>query len=466
MNRKRRREGKRAKPETASPETVLRIGSTEVSAALLSANVSRSLRMQSGGTVALDITKMAESPDLSSEFTLSGRVQGEEVRVFTGHVTSAQARGPRVELAVHAGAQLGDTTLRRTVFRGLESIEKIYFILREGGYGPEKMQLDGLEDLPERVFEITIPVSGVSVEQTTVHGRVALVTASVAREKLTPYLGGDNETTTSVAEQFGAYDSFATVVVRSRLAHDAELMARRTASVLVAALATDSRYSRLVDNAGRFVRFDRSRSIGAPALADMALLNDLKSQTGWLRETGSTPAALPIDLALYPRAGVNLHSLETPAEEEALLALLRAASGDNPLTAVQDLWTAIEFMISGYRVEKRFSDSELDTIRSTVSSLTELSDAQHQRVKEVIGRLNDESLNFRLRQLVAELRIGVTPDELKHLARLRALRNSAVHGHAYRPPEPEDLHRGVSIVAFMIVEATRSRRSLTTPNGP
>ena len=144
-----------------------------------------------------------------------------------------------------------------------------------------------------------------------------------------------------------------------------------------------------------------------------------------------------------------------PGDRQALIALLRAVTADDPVQRVGALWEAIEFYVGKSNPPKLFDRHEVDAIvERAVGGLTGDKAA---RVQEVLRHfLNQPPITPRLEYVLAEEGVPVNDDDRALLGRLRAARNKALHGTA-AASEHEDIDRAIAFMSRALM--TRVHRS-------
>lgn len=125
---------------------------------------------------------------------------------------------------------------------------------------------------------------------------------------------------------------------------------------------------------------------------------------------------------------------------------------------MEALWEAIEFYAAGTRVEKPFKPSELKRLRKSLPEW--LSADQRQRFEGLIKNLNTPPLGVRLTRRLDEDGVPLSEHERELLfGTLRDARNDRTHGRVPNPPTRAEVHRGIGIVARMLVYRIARRGS-------
>jgi hypothetical protein len=168
----------------------------------------------------------------------------------------------------------------------------------------------------------------------------------------------------------------------------------------------------------------------------------------------SRAAALPLDRTLDadsalldPRLPADL----TPAERQALLSLRRATAETVVESQLQALWEAIEFYVAGTRVPTLFSGDDLKRLRELTPE--EFDAPQGEAFAKAIGGLNVPPLLVRLDYRLRRDGVPLADAERDLLfSKLRRARNDTAHGRPVKdPPTREEMHRGIALVARMLV---------------
>lgn len=146
----------------------------------------------------------------------------------------------------------------------------------------------------------------------------------------------------------------------------------------------------------------------------------------------------------------------TQNEKRLLMALhwLRRSiqNGDNK-DKMLDLWTAMEFVMSGTKVNQLFCDEQIDLITQLINSNLEsltLSDPQKDALIKKIKTLNEAPLMTRINALKEELEINLAGEEIELIKTARKKRNKIIHGEDIDIYERE-LNKLRSIIERLLV---------------
>jgi len=125
---------------------------------------------------------------------------------------------------------------------------------------------------------------------------------------------------------------------------------------------------------------------------------------------------------------------KTQHEKRLLMALhwLRRSiqDGDNK-DKMLDLWTAMEFVMTGTKSSQLFSDGQMDSITQLIDSNRDslsLTDIQYDALIKKINALNDAPLMARIYALKEQLSIKLSDDEMELIDAARNKRNKINHG--------------------------------------
>jgi hypothetical protein len=105
-------------------------------------------------------------------------------------------------------------------------------------------------------------------------------------------------------------------------------------------------------------------------------------------------------------------------------------NGDNK-DKMLDLWTAMDFVMSGTKANQLFCDRKIDSITQLINSNLEslaLTNEQKDALFKRIKMLNDVPLMARVEALKKKLRIDLVDEEIKLIKTARDKRNKIIHG--------------------------------------
>lgn len=135
-----------------------------------------------------------------------------------------------------------------------------------------------------------------------------------------------------------------------------------------------------------------------------------------------------------------------------VLRWLRRAiqSGDNR-DKLLDLWTAMEFLISGTKITPLFCDTQIKSIKSLLKSNLTLTDEQQSALLSKISMLNDAPLRAKIEALEIELGVNFSPEEKELLSITRRKRNDIIHGKEDAEVFENELNKLRSIIERLLI---------------
>ena len=320
----------------------------------------------------------------------------------------------------------------------------LYLILRSVGFTEERMQLDGLDELPVEPFEVTVPVDGAIAQVQKAIGDVRLLVPAEVEGALNSIDVADE-----LASRFVGASLYARAFEVGARGFDVEQQALREIDTALAWLGVRAKYGLARLPAGDVVGFRRAQAHALPMRRDIVLLRGLDTARRWIRVVGinqERSALLLDDVGWFVP---TLPATLTAQDRQALLACRRAAAEEDPLGRVTALWDAIEFYVADTELPRLFTKSELKAIRNGLPE--GLSAVQLQRLEGRLAELNAPPLLVRLAAALAEDEVPISDGEMSLLQRLRGLRNATVHGRGAELPRPDELERATSIVSRMLV---------------
>ena len=114
------------------------------------------------------------------------------------------------------------------------------------------------------------------------------------------------------------------------------------------------------------------------------------------------------------------------------------------------LWTALEFILSDSKLEKKFNESDREEIMRKIKEL-KLNNEQLEIIKAKIEQLNNPPLMVTIQNELDKNEIKLERDELEVLKKMRKLRNDVIHGKASGEIGDEDIGKFISIVERLLV---------------
>ena len=127
-----------------------------------------------------------------------------------------------------------------------------------------------------------------------------------------------------------------------------------------------------------------------------------------------------------------------------------AINSNKSLDKLLYLWTALEFILSESKLEKKFNESDREEIRRKIKELN-LNNEQLEIIEAKIEQLNNPPLMVTIQNELDKNKIKLERDELEVLKKMRKLRNDVIHGKASGEIGDEDIGKFISIVERLLV---------------
>ena len=434
---------------------LVRFGPAEVGTALKDGSINRAANLKSDVNVELDLGRATATPDYFAGIAVGVEEGAQYDPQFTGVVVSATLTPDGVVVTGHGARALLENKISGFGAHRLQNFELIYSIARTGGLRDDQLDIEGMDALPREIFEVVTPLDGIELDQAATFGGVRFLPQ---RAGIRAFARFDIHDRMKVDYEAAAY-ALAYVTSARTLAAEEEGLAQIDLSL--AWLTVRLRYGFATLPDGRPLSFSRSDSLTRVARRNVAMVRGVSTKRQWLRRTDTIRTERAVRLAAgSARLQPAMPSLNLQ-EQLAFLALTRAAHENDPLAAVQALFEAIEFYVSGVSAAEMFTKSERRQLRTSLpSSLTE---QQFKRVCDLLSGLNNAPLRTRLMRALKDDRVPVLDGELDLLWRLRALRNDVVHGRSSEPPAAEDVEYATSIVARFLTYRAAIKSSRPRP---
>lgn len=119
-------------------------------------------------------------------------------------------------------------------------------------------------------------------------------------------------------------------------------------------------------------------------------------------------------------------------DEKNLLQVLRwlrkAIQCSDNKDKLLDLWTAMDFLISGTKINKLFKNEELKSLKELINTNESFTIDQKNAIFGKLDSLNDAPIMAKIDNLRRELKINFSPEENEILKTTRRKRNFIIHG--------------------------------------
>ena len=364
------------------PQRSAKFGPVDASDALTEVRTESRMNTSSTGTFRFDFSSSVEVPDYFGELYVAMSYQGKSWPIFTGSVTEAVPSADGVTVHAAGTQQLHENIVTDMVAQGVTPPEMIYVLARSSGIRQERLKIEGIESLSRETFEVIAPVDGITTHQITEFAGVEFLPADNV-------ITGDLEISDVQRAAFTAL-AYARTSVTASMMLEAEEKGLAAIDLALAWLTAHLRCGAAMLPHGKPLPFDRQESLAKPSRRELVTVRGTTSGRHWLRRPSMASQERSVHLtgSIRPLAG-TLRSL-TLQEQQALLALGRAAREPDLLAQVHSLWEAIEFYCSGISVNHLFTTEQLKAI---TNSLPELEPDQRRRAMELIGQLNSPPLN-------------------------------------------------------------------------
>lgn len=133
----------------------------------------------------------------------------------------------------------------------------------------------------------------------------------------------------------------------------------------------------------------------------------------------------------------------------AIHFLRRSGQSEIAKDSLLDMFTSLEFILSGQKALILFPSSLIDSINENVTTL--LNDAQKKRFKDILPELNSPSFMFKLDLYCRNHAVPISSDEIELLKKMRLIRNNIVHGYSVGKPLIEDLEKLRFIIEKILI---------------
>lgn len=413
-----------------------------------------------GASVELQITSdelHREPPDLSTQLRVyhhpSLGVPDPEAARFGGYVTGLEPQsGNRWLVKAHNMANWGDFKIAGWGVRNHNPLELVYATARSVGMPPERIHIGGWNPASEPML-VVVPVEGMA----GLKGLDASDTISVTPDAdvVKPFDLGPPE----LQEAFTAADHWAVGIFEATTMYDAERLGVYVFERVIRRLALAARFTSAETPDGSLRPFHRKRLLEQLKLRPIAGVMGTVTKRTWLRGYEMLRADAVLDPGVLESVG-DFIGAPDPRTDEAIAAWRRATLEADPSVAVVALAEAIEFYAAETKVPNFFEDDELAAIRE--GAIASVDEVRRQRVIDMVGKLNEPSVNMRLRAAVDADGVRYNDAEFALLARFRGLRNKILHGQERKLPDDDELRQALSLVNRLLLVRLKRVRERST----
>jgi hypothetical protein len=400
-----------------------------------------------------------DPPDLSTQLRVyhhpSLGVPNPDRARFGGYVTDLEPLSDGGWLVkAHNMANWGEFRIAGWGVRNHQAPELVYAMARSVGMPPERIHIAGWRPATEPML-VVVPVEGMA----GLKGLDASDTISLTPdpEVVKPFDGlGPPE----LQEAFTGADHWAVGIFEANTMYDAERLGVYVFERVIRRLALAARYTSAETPDGTLRAFHRTRLLEQLQLRPIAGVMGTTTKRTWLRGYQMMRADAVLDPGVLEAVGGFIGAPD-PRTDEAIAAWRRAALEQDASVAVVALAEAIEFYAAETSVPRLFSDEELASIRE--GAIATVDKARRQRVIVLVGKLNEPSVNMRLRAAIEADGVRYSPAEFELLARFRGLRNKILHGHERKLPTDDELRQALALVNRLLLARLRRVRESSPP---
>lgn len=375
---------------------------------------------------------------------------GTESVLFTGLVYTARYSGDTVKLELRTDAQrLSEQKMSALVIgRGTPALDVIGSLLQLAGLPAERIQ--GVPEPSSMTFEVSIPVSGVSLEGPLTLGSVELATSGPAQSAVDDLVRPGDAVAASMLSRYLQGPVWAKTAVEAASLFSAERIGLGAIADALAWLLLLTRYSLSLDPFGRPKDYERTRgALSGVHLGQPVHVKSLTTAHQWCRDLNLVSASVPFK----PSQDTLRRLLASPPSDDHLRRAtglwLRASMAGDTYEKITLLWRGLELYAGGSAAGKLFGSSDVERLQREAPDW--LSYAQRLRYHGWAQRLNESPLMTRLQEAAEADGVPLEVDELTLLRRVRGVRNDMEHGVAPRDPDVADVIHAVTLLGRLLV---------------
>jgi hypothetical protein len=429
----------------------LAFGATDVSLAVRGGSISQSLDSRGELRVTLDPAAFPADPVDYLARLEAGLGHEPGTNRFVGHASRVTLRDDGLLELEASGVQvLVETLPGQFEHLDVSTPEVVYAIARSAGMVHEELFIPALDALTHEIFEVIAPVHGVVVSDRLELSGVTLLPREAVLERLAE-LGFSSPPALSGA------DAFALGLQTARLVYDAEEAGLRQIDLALDWLTTRLRYAIAAFPTGQVQPFDRAERRAIPRRGQLVVVRGLLSGRRWMRAAAAELKTTTAGIIDNDPLINGLPENSAASERLALAACRRAVADTDPLARVQAIWEAVEFIVAGVAVPRRWAPEDLQAIADALPK--DLPHVLLARARDAIADLNQVPLMARLRHVIECEGLPCSDAEIALLAALRRVRNDAGHGRDARVPSRDELDEATAVICRLaVVRLTRRSR--------
>lgn len=363
---------------------------------------------------------------------------GVERPLFTGLVDEVSVDADEMRIVGMGAHELAERAIGPLRTENVPVQQVVHMLARSAGLPEERMSIQGLEEAPLEVLQVSMPVDGLDAEDARL-GQVLLQT----------------DPAIAAAFSHAGHDPaplYAVTYVSARHLFDAEVAGMAAIEAALDRVAVAALYGLSARPGGGAVPFSRRRARARPTARRVVQVMGVSSGRRWCRQVdteGTEAAVSAVDLlAQWPEVGASAAT----STARALSVLRRAADpGVARVERVQAMWDAIEYYAAGTALPKLLDKTAKKKVLAAVVGCG-LTPQQEERVRKVItDSVNNAPLTVRLLERARLDGVPLRAEEVDLLLELRGQRNNASHGRRVDETDEERLAWAVSVVARLLL---------------
>ncbi len=378
---------------------------------------------------------------------------GKGMESIFGGKTSEVNRVKDDELALICrshGLTLEDTIIPGLLMRVSGGAEKFYYILRDSGWPPEKLTIDGLDVRDRKRFCLVLtPIANIEADKPFGIGDVTFMKLGQEYKDAMKSLNPESN------RGFPEMDEnrvWARVYVPAPHFYEARVSGIEKIDMALSLLAdvrSDSRPFHFSDQGYIPVSWRRTDRFSRVTRVPWVYIQDLTTKECILANTEFIMSVKKLEMTSAIRSRLEKGTdklqilFQKPSEglskrEKGLVHALhwlhRARDEGTDVDKLIYLWNAIEFISAATKPQRLFSKEETKTIRKLTHNSVSSDDLEKarkvDRLDELLTMLNNPSLLTQLKRLIESEYIGISEEEWEHIIKSRDKRNDIIHGRS------------------------------------
>lgn len=373
--------------------------------------------------------------------------QSEHIPIFTGHVLSAKPNGEFFTISAQGGRAMVESTVGITVHNA-PAVDVLRLLTNQAGTPLNIRDAETLEQLPNEVFIVELPLMGVSVDRP----------AKVSGVEFLPFPSPEEDepfakATSTIIEQWGQPTARARTYVTAKWMDDADRAGVARIEAVVDAMLATASFGHSHDPWGSPIFFDRNTLRSRPSVIPLVFTQGVVTNRRWLHQLGSTATVTALSIDRFSRTWSQiLSSPPSPELSRALRSLRDAADTTRDVfDRCHAISSAFEFYTAKSAPPRIVSKRTLKEARKALAGLAADSN-EIDRLLTVLGQANSAPLRAKITHQAAADGTPVSEVEWDLIAKLRSARNQAVHGRSEgSTPSKEEVLWGVSITSRVLL---------------